>query len=274
MGDVFSAPGASQIRSMYPDRALIWYDYAEAWLHFPLGKVLDYGCGNGSFLERLVSRADECWGVDIDSEKVAAAQHLAPGCVRCITPDEALPFPDATFDTVAILEVIEHVSDERRVLAELGRVLKPGGRLLLTTPHRGLLTFMDPGNFKFVAPGFHRFIQCTVLRRRAYYEERFGRARRSEAGMVADFTVDQKPWHRHYRYRQIRALVPVELDTVGWAAYFPAFRAIWSFGLVLKVMTGGWVKNLPPPLEWMNKRLSRWQTTLGDQLVILFQKCA
>lgn len=90
--------------------------------------------------------------------------------------------------------------------------------------------------------------------------------------MVADFTVDQKPWHRHYRYRQIRALVPEELETIGWGAYFPAFRAIWSAGLVLKVMTRGWVQNLPPPLEWMNKRFSRWQTTLGDQLVILFQK--
>ena len=47
----------------------------------------------------------------------------------------ALPFPDACFDAVIHIVTLEHVRDPRRVTSELGRVLKPGGRLLLVAPH-------------------------------------------------------------------------------------------------------------------------------------------
>ena len=120
----------------------------------------------------------------------------------------------------------------------------------------------------------HRFIHCTLLRRKAYYEKRFGAARKAATGMFADFSVDQSPWHRHYRYEAIRTLVPQELETVARAVYFPAFRALWSFRLALSVMSFGRLRNLPMPLNWLDKRWSRRETLLGDQLVILFEKPA
>ena len=269
-----TAPTADRWRSMFPERSLQWQDYADGWLDFPLGDVLDFGCGNGAFLDRIAGRCRARWGVDIDAEQVAAAQANTQADIRHIQADDPLPFADGSFDTVILVEVIEHVADERAVLREIARVLRIGGHLLLTTPHKGLLTFLDPGNVKFVAPRLHRFIHCTVLRRQDYYEQRFGATRQREQGMTADFTIDQRPWHRHYRYSRIRALAPAELETVAWVVYFTAFRALWSLQLVLRVLTCGRISELPRPLRWCNKCLSRRAGALGDQLVVLFQKRA
>lgn len=165
---------------------------------FPLGKVLDYGCGSGVFASRVINRAEEYWGAEVDDDALADAAKV-PGLrpVR-IQPDAPLPFDADAFDTVLILEVIEHVADERFVLGELLRVLKPGGLMLLSTPHKGLLTFLDPANFKVVTPRLHRRVYGALLRRRAYYEARFGDERRRRTDLFGSLAAEN-PWYRHYR---------------------------------------------------------------------------
>lgn len=252
-----------------------WYSYADWWLNFPLGRFLDFGCGPGGLLERVHERCQSCTGVDVDPAVLAAAAEAVPSAqLRAVAADEPLPFDDNTFDTIAILEVIEHVRDERFVLDELCRVLKPGGRLLLTTPHRGLLTFLDPGNFKVIAPAIHRLIHRRVLRQQEYYENRFGERRKAEHGLVGDISADRVPWHRHYRYSQIRTLAPAALETLAWAVYFPAMRALSTCRLALKVVTLGRFNRLPPPFLYLYRAFSRRRTKLGDQLVVLFEKRA
>jgi len=268
----FVVPKMEALASFAPERPLHWTDYADLWLNFPLGRVLDYGCANGDFLRRIADRAAECTGVDIDPERIAEADPEIRSRLVVLDPDWPLPFDDGSFDTVVILEVIEHVRDERTVFKELARVLAPGGRLLLTTPHKGLLTFLDPGNFKFAVPRIHRFIHRTILRRKDFYEDRFGGERRAKLGMVADFTIDQNPWHRHYRFEEIRSRAPANLQPLAWAVYFPAFRALWSLQLALKVLTFGCVQTLPRLLSSAYRRLSRRENRWGDQLVILFEK--
>ncbi|MCC7293301.1 MAG: methyltransferase domain-containing protein [Phycisphaerales bacterium] len=191
------------LAALRPGQALGWHAYAEGWLNFPLGRVLDYGCSTGVFIQRIVNRCDECHAVDVDPASVAEAAKIKG--VRAFTlppattaaPAPRLPFPDAYFDTVLIIEVIEHVSDERAILRELARVLKPGGKLLLTTPHKGLLTWLDPANLKFVFPRLHRFIYKTVLRRGEYYETRFCAKRQEETGLIGSVAAGENPWHRH-----------------------------------------------------------------------------
>jgi len=268
----YQAPSSSTLRALSPQRALGWYDFAEAWLTFPLGRLLDYGCGTGAMCVRIGPRCGAYVGVDVDADRARQASAMLGADIRPISPDEPLPFEDESFDSAIILEVIEHVADERVVLAEIARVLKPGGRLLLTTPHKGLLTFIDPGNVKFVAPWLHRFVHQIVLRQKSYYEERFGQSRRTERGLLADFTTDHSPWHRHYTAERIRALAPSDLVPVASAVYFPAFRALWMLRMGLKVLTFGRLNSLPWPLSVANRSLSRCTSRWGDQLVMLFEK--
>lgn len=100
--------------------------------------VLDAACGTGYGTALLAEVARFAVGVDIAGEAVAyarqnyASQHTAFLQADCF----ALPFPSAHFDLVAAFEIIEHVGDAAGFLAELRRMLRPGGLLLLSTPNR------------------------------------------------------------------------------------------------------------------------------------------
>ncbi len=97
-------------------------------------RILDVGCGLGTYVKKLRAFSEDVYGVDIDPDKVAQAQeelqhiHLAPA--------EKLPFPDAYFDVVLLHEVLEHVTDDRQAVLEAYRVAKVGGRLVVFVPNR------------------------------------------------------------------------------------------------------------------------------------------
>jgi SAM-dependent methyltransferase len=240
-----------------------WRVRAREWLDFPLGRLLDYGCGHGGLVLELAPRIAEGHGVDVRAEAVSSARwHCSTGTFRQIDLDGITPYPDGYFDTVTMLEVLEHVGDERATLAELARILKPGGRLLITTPHQGLLTWLDLGNFKFVAPSLHRFIHCFVLRQSGHYGKRF-----SATGIVGDIVVGngRRPWHRHYRLAQVEALLPPTLHIERAASYFPAMRLLMLLKVVVRVASRNRIRPQRLPLEsWLEQR----QTWLGDQLVV------
>ncbi len=97
-------------------------------------RILDVGCGLGTYVKKLHAFSDEVYGVDIDADKVAQAReelehiHLAPA--------EKLPFPDAFFDVVLLHEVLEHVASDKAAVSEAYRVAKVGGRLVVFAPNR------------------------------------------------------------------------------------------------------------------------------------------
>jgi SAM-dependent methyltransferase len=97
----------------------------------PDARILDAGCGSGRMLDELCARGDVI-GVDADAGAVAATRRRGHATQRCAV--ERMPFPDASFDLVTCLDVIEHTPDDRRTLRELRRVTRPGGTLLVTVP--------------------------------------------------------------------------------------------------------------------------------------------
>lgn len=100
------------------------------------GSVLEVGCGLGLYLTRLAARAGRAVGVEYEAGRAAeAGRRSAPASVL-VGANESLPFEDASFDVVLSNEVIEHVGDDRASAAELVRVLRPGGRLVLFCPNR------------------------------------------------------------------------------------------------------------------------------------------
>jgi SAM-dependent methyltransferase len=98
-------------------------------------RVLDVGFGNGLVLQHLRDRYAERVGVDLALNRHALG--LRKEGIKVVKADVArgLPFKAASFDLVVSLDVIEHVFDPLSFLVELRRVLRPGGRLLLSTPN-------------------------------------------------------------------------------------------------------------------------------------------
>lgn len=103
------------------------------WLDLS-GRILDNGCGLGTWLEALDPYSQQRFGLELEIERARQARSRAEGVVQAI--GERLPFATGTFDGVLSNEVIEHVDDDRLAVSEMVRVLRPKGRLAIFCPNR------------------------------------------------------------------------------------------------------------------------------------------
>ncbi len=123
--------------------------------------VLDLGCRSGA-LTRHFLEGNDVVGIDVDRAALAKAEHLG------ITPvvadvDESLPLDSGTFDAVVAGELLEHVRFPRTLVAEVRRVLRPGGVFVGSVPNafrlqnrlrfvRGLQPERDPTHLRMFTP--------------------------------------------------------------------------------------------------------------------------
>lgn len=113
------------------------------------GRLLEIGCNTGALLLRLAGWYREVHGIDQNAEAIAAARRVLEGTTGIILrvgTAVALPYPNDAFDIVCGFEVVEHVADPRRMLAEMARVTKEGGRCVLSFPWeiiRGQAALLD-----------------------------------------------------------------------------------------------------------------------------------
>ena len=98
------------------------------------GRTLDNGCGLGTYLAALAPYSNERFGLEVEPERAAQAVQQSTGVALGV--GEALPFPTDQFDLVLSNEVIEHVTDDGQYAAEMVRVTRPGGRMLIFCPNR------------------------------------------------------------------------------------------------------------------------------------------
>lgn len=108
-------------------------------------KVLEIGCGTGDFSLELSKAGASVVALDLSHERIAAIKKRADaqGLEMDVLVGDAqrTSFDDETFDLILCRNVIEHVSDPRKLVEEMARILKPGGAIQLTAPNR--LSFMQ-----------------------------------------------------------------------------------------------------------------------------------
>lgn len=148
------------------------YSFLEVNSNFLNGKLLDFGCGSKPY-EKLFKNLNDYIGVEVAGNKENLKSDIYYDGI-------SLPFADNTFDSILCTEVFEHVEQLDDVIFELYRILKPGGRMIVTTPFmclehempydfrrftlNGLINFMKKNNFKILKSqkllnNFHVFFQ-------------------------------------------------------------------------------------------------------------------
>lgn len=140
-------------------------------------RVLDLGCGGGFMAQALADRGARVTGVDPSAGAIAAARRQAASTGRdiayVVAPGERLPFRGAAFDIVVCVDVLEHVDDMPRVIAEIRRILAPEGLFLFDTINRTsiaafVMVTLGERVIRLLPPGAHdpaRFVRPGDLRR-------------------------------------------------------------------------------------------------------------
>ena len=133
-------------------------------------KVLDVGCADGSVFKPFVQR-HELHGVDVSPDYLQGAIDLGYQARIHDIESTPLPYPDGTFDVVYAGETIERLTDTDWFLAEINRVLKPGGHFIVTYPNVRTLTSLAMMLFadlppmysaRYRGPHFRDYTQRTI----------------------------------------------------------------------------------------------------------------
>ncbi|MDP2240442.1 MAG: class I SAM-dependent methyltransferase [Burkholderiales bacterium] len=118
-------------------------------------RVLDYGAGSGALVERLRANGVEASGIEFSSDARRFCREKR-GFSLMSNLDEV---PNDHFDTVSMIEVVEHLTDLQGTLVQLHRVIAPDGSLLVTTPNRkGLRARIENGHWREAQKKFHLFL--------------------------------------------------------------------------------------------------------------------
>jgi SAM-dependent methyltransferase len=192
--------------------------------------LLDYGCGHAQFA--VAAARGLGWTVyacDTDPESVEQLRFDHGAIVNFFTVSESeprLPFEDRQLSAVICCDVLEHMTPPARLtaLSEMRRVLADNGAIVVTTPHKGLLSALDPENAKYHFPRAHRLLYKLIKGRRKY-DMRYGGER------FGNFSTGTRR-HVHFSTRELSEILAQAGFEVEEVRYFtliyPIVRvALW-----------------------------------------------
>lgn len=172
----------------------------------PGSNILDIGCGTGHLAGELMQRGYTAWGVDLSEGMVEyAREHYNRDHFR-VGDIERIPFPDNTFDAVMCLGVMEYLEKDEPALREMWRVLKPGGRAVITTPN-------------ILCPFYHMDVAFRKVRVVARPFVRFLRYRLRGKPLPSSGGLPVVIHRRYYRPRWVDLLRSMHLETEDWVCH-------------------------------------------------------
>lgn len=177
-----------------------------AYLPLDNARVLDVGCGIGTYVEKFRALNAHAYGVDVDAERVTRGRREKKLDTLALSVSEALPFVSEIFDGVLLHEVIEHVNDDRATICEAHRVTKHGGVVIVFAPNR-LYPFETHG---------------------AYFGKRYVFGNIPFVGYLPDGLRNKfAPHVRAYRSRDIRALFDgLDGEIIAHTQVYPGYDKI------------------------------------------------
>ncbi|HEX5214041.1 MAG TPA: class I SAM-dependent methyltransferase [Vicinamibacterales bacterium] len=223
---------------------IMWraWEYAVYRRHQLIGPVLDVGCGDGRFFERVFPAVRDVTGVDHDAAIVELARES--GRYTTVHRSEAhqLPFPGGTFQSVFANCSLEHMNRIDDVLAEIHRVLRPGGTLLFSVVTDQFVT-RAPLQWALAAAGAPERGRAAQARHEAYHH------------LVNPFP--QAEWLRRVEAAglQVRTTAPIVNGAAGWV--FLLLDQLWHLERQKAGDVGGeirgWFETAPDRTEALRR---------------------
>ena len=190
------------------------------------GRLLEIGTGAGFFLKAGARAGWDAYGLEVSPEAVAyACDTLGLRVTRGRAED--VPFEAASFDAVAMFEVIEHLRDPARVLRAAHGYLRPGGGLIISTPNlHSFSRFALGTNWAVLSPAEHLYYFTEKTLRRLLVNAGFQRVRFVRDYHLLHFEA-MNPRYTH-ALRSLRARM---YQRLVWHAGSYIFRGIQAVGL-------------------------------------------
>jgi len=136
------------------------------WLNGRADNLLDAGCSYGYGTRFLKTKSKNTYAIDMDELHIEIASKRYPDVKFSVGSVENTIFGVGFFDEIVLLDVLEHTHDKIRTLNEMHRILKPGGTIIISTPHRGLFSLLDPYNygynFRKYLPFLYKFVYKAI----------------------------------------------------------------------------------------------------------------
>jgi 2-polyprenyl-3-methyl-5-hydroxy-6-metoxy-1,4-benzoquinol methylase len=230
--------GGAQLEERY----MAIHAYAVARMHLALewllpvaragGRLLDIGCASGYYSVAFAKAGGRATGIDISEASIALARRrsqresVAERCEFLQGDMRSLPISEGDYDVVAMIEVLEHVRQQREAVGQALRALRPGGLLVLTTPH----AFDE-------IPRWQRFRH----RGAATPEAADVHVQRLATNpFVTESGIEHEPYfHDAFTYEQIRSLLPAEAQVVRLHSLYmpiPGLRLLARLPLSVRQM--------------------------------------